>query len=550
VAIGAATTWVLIAGDVSELAADVTAELPFGLVLAPGETDAWQGSAAPLRVDSDPANAHVIIDGRERGVTPLVVQVTPGLHAVGLKHPDALDELRRVDVTEDGAELDVNLWRRRPTSVRLRPPYPGSTIADASFLGDGRIALIVTLPERASNGTIGAWREAWLLDPRTGAVNRFETPGFAAPRSQTVAVSPDGHLVAYLQQSPGTSMEGPAAANRLNEIWVASANGDALIRAFTLPPVTRPATYGSAEVEQLIGLAWAPDGRRLLVATRMGEPINGPVRGRLLVLDVTRDDTGSPPVELVTMPASAVPGSYSWAPNGRWVAFLARAASAPGGRNLITLNAVDTTTESSGRFRYVSDLGRADGSGVAAALPVAPVAWEPSGSATSVGRLLYSAPVAAVRNASGGPFGLLVGPPAEPPQALFIAAPDAPTFSVENNVRVGTAAGVFAPIWRAIGPDSVVALSRAEGGGKGLTVSSVELGSGRVQDLGVQLPADVASSATAVGARWDESRGQAIVVARPGSTRTVTTDGAVDGLDFWLVEFTGADRPPAGGSRS
>src|SRR5262249_25438968 len=292
---------------------------------------------------------------------------------------------------QDGVELNAQLWRRHPTSVRLRAPYPGATIADATFLADGRVALTVALPERASNGTIGAWREAWLVDPRTGVVNRFETPRIAAPRSQTVAVSPDGGRVASLQQSPAP-VYWVSQGDRLDEAWVASADGSALVRAFALPPVARTASYGTADIERLADLAWVPDGRRLLVATRIGEPVNVPVRGRLLVVDASPADTASPPVELVTMPATIVPGSYSWAPDGRWVAFLARSTSVPGGKNLVTLNAVGTTAEQTGRFRYVADLGRAEGSGVAASLPVPPVAWEPpAGSSTSVGRLLYSA---------------------------------------------------------------------------------------------------------------------------------------------------------------
>jgi hypothetical protein len=407
-------------------------------------------------------------------------------------------------------------------------------------------------------GTAGSWREAWLLDPVTGRVSRFDTPGFAAPRSPVLVVSPDGRRVAYLQQAPRRPDQTIAQGSRLDEVWVASADGGSLMRIFALPPVAPAGPYGTAEVERLIDLEWAPDGRRVLVATRIGEPLSGPVRGRLLVVEpIPSGGAGSAtePVELVTMPATIMPGSYSWGPDGHWVAFLARASSAPGGKNVVTLNAVDTRAETGSGFRYLADLGRADGSGGPASLPVPPVAWEPLGlSSASVGRLLYAAPIPAGRNGVGaGPFGLLAGAPPEPSQGLFLVAPDGPALAPEQQRRVGSATGLYAPVWRAtepgVAPPAVLSLARADGGEKALAIRAVDPTTGRVQDLGVQLPADVAPGASAVGARWDEARGRLIVVARPASARLPAAGGATDGLDFWLVQFRAATQPVSGGSR-
>jgi hypothetical protein len=91
-------------------------------------------------------------------------------------------------------------------------------------------------------------------------------------------------------------------------------DSEPLRRIFQLPPPERGVGYGTPPpVERLADLAWAPDGRHLLVATHLCDS-GGPSRARLLLLD-----TGAaplPPRELVTMPAEPVPGSYSWSAAG------------------------------------------------------------------------------------------------------------------------------------------------------------------------------------------------------------------------------------------
>ena len=63
------------------------------LVSTVGHADAGaSGVSVPLELTSRPAGAGVWLDGRERGVTPLEVQVEPGPHRVRLTARAALDE--------------------------------------------------------------------------------------------------------------------------------------------------------------------------------------------------------------------------------------------------------------------------------------------------------------------------------------------------------------------------------------------------------------------------------------------------------------------------
>jgi PPE-repeat protein len=304
------------------------------------------------------------------------------------------------------------------------------------------------------------------------------------------------------------------------------------------------------DVERLADLTWTPDGRWLLVATRLGDGTSGgPVRARLLVIDTGPPGQGAsspPPIELVTLPAEVVPGSYSWGPDGRWVAFLARASAAPGGRNLLSLNALKVATDGTAGFRYLADLGRADSTG-SANVPVAPVTWEPA-TANRSGRLLYPAPIVGPTTGGPGPLNFLalsVGP-AEPPPGLFLANPDAPAMASDEPRRLGTATGVLALVWRQTAPGSagmpLLGFVRSDQDGKPLAGRVIDPASGRLQDIGLRLPADVAPGKTPVAARWDVAHGRALIVSRPSETgqASPTAPGA---LDVWLVQFAPAIQP-------
>jgi hypothetical protein len=62
----------------------------------------------------------------------------------------------------------------------------------------------------------------------------------------------------------------------------------------------------------------------------------------LLLVDAERDGEQRTPVELVTLPAEIVAGSYTWAADGKWVAFLTQATTGNGGAGFLALCAVDT----------------------------------------------------------------------------------------------------------------------------------------------------------------------------------------------------------------
>jgi len=548
--------WVLVGGDVAGLVSAAGVSWLFGL--SPTTTGADTGeagqSAPVLTVTSQPAGARVLIDGRERGKTPLSMLIVPGAHTVSLQRSDALDEVRHVTVDAAGRTLDVLLWRKQPDAVKLRAPYPGATVFDARFLLDGRVALTLALPSRSGTGLPGL-REAWLLDPASASVAPFTAP--TNVRAAAVAVSPDGQRLAYLQQAPLVKAGAgpttpPYIPNRLDEVWVASTTATLpLARVFHLPAPTPGTGYSPPEVERLADVSWAPDGRHLLVATQLGDLAGGAAtRSRLLLLDADhrgQDAAYPPPSELVTMPAEVVPGSYDWAPDGHWVAFLARAAAAPGGKGLLTLDAVDIVADPvAGAFRYLADVGRADAT-TAAPLPAAAVAWEPGTEPGSHTRLLYVGPVANPSAASAGPFGLLgLGATAsDTTTALFSTTPVAPGLAPDTRRRVGSSTGLLAPVWRMPTTEtpstSVLALARSEDNGKPLAVRAIDPADGRTHDTGARLPTSVAPAVSTVGARWDSQRGRALLFSRPSSGNRVLlgTPGS-DTLDVWLVTFTGS----------
>jgi len=259
--------------------------------------------------------------------------------------------------------ITVRMWLRRPTAMLLKPAYPGASIADVAFLEDGRLALSMAVPAGSTNTGERQLREPWMYDPARGNLTQFETRD-SSPRAAAVSISPDGDHVAYLLPGPSASQPGAAGA-RLKEVWVASAEPTPPpVRVFALPSANTSSTPGSAnsaDVEEVHDLAWTPDGHHLLVTVRLAAIAGGYApapRSRLLLVDASPEQLG-PPVELMTLPAEVVSGSYTWAPDGNWVAFLTQATSGSGGNNFVALCAVDTRAGGAiSGFRYVADLGR------------------------------------------------------------------------------------------------------------------------------------------------------------------------------------------------
>jgi dipeptidyl aminopeptidase/acylaminoacyl peptidase len=292
-----------------------------------------------------------------------MIPVPAGERRVSLRLAAHADATYRVQARRnETAILDAELWLQTPHVQRLRPTFPGATIADARFLADGRVTFLLALP--------GDERQLWLLDA-DGLPRRLGPPeGRGA-----LAASPDGRRVAYLARSE-------RADAGLDELWLAAPEGGDAERRYQLASAT----------ERLSDLSWAPDGERLLLIGRE-QRTDGSVRTRLRVADAR----GGEPRSLFSLPGEVVPSSYTWSPDGAQVAFLTRSGQ------LVALCLFNPRT---GEFRYLADLSRDD----SPPLPVAPVAWSPDGR-----RLVYAAPAQDPAAPALWPFG------PKPPPALFTA---------------------------------------------------------------------------------------------------------------------------------
>jgi hypothetical protein len=308
---------------------------------------------------------------------------------------------------------------------------------------------------------------------------------------------------------------------------------------------------GIVAQEELGGLAWLPDSRHLMVGSRFGDPASGgPVRTRLLIVDAGVDggvDAGidggeqlNPrPVELIVVPAEALMESVVWSPDARRVAVILRAPAAPGAKRLVGLGVVDVSQPAESSFQYVADLGPSDSP--AGRLPVAPVAWEPCQMADGCAaeqRLAYTAPVLNTAQAAAGPLSFLgLGrAPSNTPGGLYVSTLGAATLAIGDAPRVGSATGIIGLAWRSLGPgvNGATLVGLARGAGNTLALRAIDATTGGVQDLGVQLPPEVAAGSGAVGVRWDTLHARALVVAR-SSDRAIAGTEAVD---VWLVDFS------------
>jgi hypothetical protein len=409
------------------------------------------------------------------------------------------------------------LWRRPPATL-LKPAYPGANISGATFLGDGRVAMTMAVPN--PNGRRPS--EAWILNPATGRLDPV-----SSERAAIVVVSPDGTSVAFAQP-PLSRTSGDLA--RLSEVRVAGAAGSRSALVFALPNVRANAASGSNttnDVEEVHDIAWSPDGRHLLVTVRLVGGYASASRSRLLRVDPGPSDGQQESlVELLTVPAEVVAGSYTWAADGNWVAFLTEAASGSGSSPFLALCAVDTSAGGAvAGFRYVADMGRV--SDAVGPLPVAQAAWSPMAD----GRLVFAAPTPKL--AVSNPLGLPTTSGGDP--GLFVTTPTGPSLTAEEGRRLGAATGLISPAWPASDSDSggeLFALARSSQGDKPLTVRGVEPMSGAVRNMDVVLPPNVGGSG-AVAARWDLAHGRLLVMAR----RDNSNSGL---LDYWLVQLRAA----------
>lgn len=445
----------------------------------------WSRSAVPpaadatLTITSNPPGALILIGGRERGRTPATLALPPGEGRVTLRldgHADVTYTVRLA--TGQTTRLAGVLWRRTPDVRRVRPPLPGATIAGAHFLADGRLALSVALPQ-------GDERQLWIVD-RGGGARRIGPP----QARLAIAPSPDGARVAYLARGAAagvpTDFSG-AGDGRPNEVWITDRDGERGERRYTLPPNTAD--------ERLVDLSWAPDGGHLLLVSQQ-RPQGGGLRTRLLRLDLGGGaGVAGEARELIDLPSEVVPDSYSWSPEGRHVAFLARAER----RTTLSVLATDGKL-----FRSLADVGGEDG----AASPFPPLAWTPAGG------VVY----AALGEGAGDTFGST--------RPVVFYADDLGGRPPHRVAAAIGAPGAAAPRWR--GDGLIVALTRPKANAPLLLRAFDPAAGDAGQELGA-LPQPAAPH----GVRWDTAGGRALVAAR-GETLAI---GGGDRLDLWLVSW-------------
>jgi hypothetical protein len=258
--------------------------------------------------------------------------------------------------------VDVVLWRAQPDVRHVRPPMPGTSIASADFLPDGRVALSVEVPPAGE-------RQAWAYDPGAAQavrLGRVATPGAALP--SWVGIAPDAVHTSAIVHIDGLD-NAPA-----DELTIDGPEG-------SQQPLDSPALG-----ERLLDASWSPRSDGVLVLSR--RQIAGGVGYRIRFAG-----TDGQVRDLVELPGEPVAGSWVWAVEGRSVAFLVHSAATT---SLVSLDL------STGDLRYLDDLST-DTLPVSGA--IAPASWKPSG------ELLYSGPPRTDESSAGtGPVLYQVAP--------------------------------------------------------------------------------------------------------------------------------------------
>jgi hypothetical protein len=90
------------------------------------------------------------------GTTPASLELAPGPHQLTLQAPARSPRSSRL-TSARRREARRSPVAGLPVVRALRPALHGAQIADATFLADGRLGLVVSLP--------GDERQAWTLDP-------------------------------------------------------------------------------------------------------------------------------------------------------------------------------------------------------------------------------------------------------------------------------------------------------------------------------------------------------------------------------------------------
>ena len=410
----------------------------------------------PLSLGSQPAGASLVLDGRERGTTPLDLLVEPGQHRLQLSARDALSSRYAINVGSDGAAFDALLWRRQPSVTRLRPALPGAALADVRPLDDGALGLTVALPASRQ-------QQAWRMDPRSGALQLLAS----SVAGRRLAFAADGAHLAYIGTeigppnpplASGWSSDPPASV-----VWLITRAADTQAVAGWRAPIEPP--------EELTDVSWSPRAERLLVVSNQRFQGGASVSRAWFV-----DGSGQRGQSMLSVPSDIVAGSETWSPDGRWVAFVAHAGQV----NALCLLGVD------GTFRYVADLD------ISAAAPPgrAALAWSPTSQ-----QVLFVAPH---QHPPGMSLGWLQS---DASHVLYTAGVDQPTPVALSDTDLDLAT------WREDG--QLLGLSRPGGDGP-LAIRLLDAGGGGGEQL-LQLPLKPSG---AYAATWDLQRARVLVTSR------------------------------------
>ena len=153
--------------------------------LLPARGSGVVGPPGDVTITSEPPDAQVVVDGKVRGRTPLTLRLPGGERRLILRRAGYADlpTVARVGADRPVAVVGI-LWHAEPTLRQIRPPLPGSAIAGARFLADGRVALTVSLPP-------GQERQLWVLDAAGGCLGRKPHPtAFHAPGEPAFSPTP------------------------------------------------------------------------------------------------------------------------------------------------------------------------------------------------------------------------------------------------------------------------------------------------------------------------------------------------------------------------
>jgi len=313
VAVAVGTTWAIHRESASRQPADTTA----------------------MRVETTPVGARILVDGQMRGLTPANIPMSAGKHVVRLQMAGFAEAAYGVTPSAGGSDaIAARLWKAQPQVASLHPTVPGTTIANAQFLRDGRVALTLSLPTGS--------QQVWLVDS-TG----HSRQAGAGQLAQRIAISADASSIAT-----ATASDSSGIASRPTTVQVAPAGRSAAGKTvYTMDPRVG---------DDITDLAWAPDGSHLLVAVRTHA---GPGSETRLFWVNTSDASAT---QLVQFPGDVVAGSEDWLADSSAMALLIHTQAAV---------ALCVLQLPGGALHYLADTA----SNSTSAAPFAPLTWSPDG---------------------------------------------------------------------------------------------------------------------------------------------------------------------------